>query len=253
MKKEIIKTEKLCKEFKLDSGIQKILKEIDLSIYENDFTVIMGASGSGKSTLLYCLSGMDTVSSGEIYFNNRDITKLTSDQLAIFRKENCGFVFQQICLINSLTVLENVLAGGLINKKNNKKDLITQAKELLNRVEIEEHTFDKFPGQISGGKAQRVGIVRALINKPSILFADEPTGSLNSKTGQEVLDLFTKFNNQGQSIIMVTHDLKSALRGNRILYLKDGKILDTCELGKYQGDDEQRKNKLIEFLNKMGW
>lgn len=251
---EVIKVNRLCKEFKLESGVQQILNEISFSVYEGDFTVIMGSSGSGKSTLLYGLSGMDTVSSGEIYFNGKDITKLNSDRLALFRKENCGFVFQQICLIPSLTVLENVLIGGLINKKVNRKELVIEAKRLLNEVGIEEHTFRKFPSQISGGKAQRVGVVRSLINKPSILFADEPTGSLNYQTGQEVLDLFTKFNDQGQTVVMVTHDLKSALRGKRILYLKDGKILSECDLGSYHsGEDETRKNKLISFLGEMGW
>lgn len=254
IKKEIIRTKGLCKEFALDSGVQQILKEIDLSVYEGDFTVIMGSSGSGKSTLLYGLSGMDTVTRGEIFFGGRDITKLSSDELALFRKENCGFVFQQICLIPSLTVLENVLVGGLLNRGADKKELVKKAKDLLHEVDIEDHTFDKFPSQISGGKAQRVGIVRALINEPGILFADEPTGALNYQTGREVLDLFTKFNDKGQSVIMVTHDLKSALRGNRILYLKDGRILSSCDLGRYRdGEDDERKNKLLTFLNEMGW
>ena len=112
---------------------------------------------------------------------------------------------------------------------------------------------NQLPSQISGGRAQRVGIVRALINSPNILFADEPTGALNSQTGNDVLDLFTKFNNNGQSIIMVTHDLKSAIRGNRVLYLRDGKILDECNLGKYDGNNEERAGRLSHFLGEMGW
>lgn len=253
-KKEIIRARGLCKEFVLDSGVQQILKDIDLSVYEGDFTVIMGSSGSGKSTLLYGLSGMDTVSRGEIFFGGRDITKLSSDELALFRKENCGFVFQQICLIPSLSVLENVLIGGLLGHNVDKKQLTKKAKDLLHEVGIEDHTFAKYPSQISGGKAQRVGIVRALINEPGILFADEPTGALNYQTGREVLDLFTKFNDEGQSVIMVTHDLKSALRGNRILYLKDGRILSSCDLGRYRdGENDERKNKLLSFLDEMGW
>ena len=251
MKQELIRVEKLCRDFETESGTQRILNEIDLSIYKGDFTVVMGASGSGKSTLLYALSGMDAVTEGSIYFNGQDITKLNSDKMALFRRDHCGFVFQQICLVNSMTVMNNVLAAGLL-KKQNKKELLERAKALLKAVEVEEHTWNKYPSQISGGRAQRVGIVRALINDPDVLFADEPTGSLNSKAGQEVLDLLTDFNNKGQTIIMVTHDVRSALRADRVLYLRDGKLLDEVELGKYS-EDESRREKLMKFLEEMKW
>lgn len=250
--KELLRLENLCREFKLESGTQKILKDINLSIYDGDFTVIMGSSGSGKSTLLYALSGMDKATSGHILFGETDLTTLNADQMAQFRRKHCGFVFQQICLVDSMTVLDNVLAAGLLNKCN-KKELVKRAKELLSAVGVEEHTWSKFPSQISGGRAQRVGIIRALINSPDILFTDEPTGALNSKTGMEVLDLFTDFNAKGQSVIMVTHDVRSAVRGNRVLYLRDGKILDECNLGKYDGDSEGRIEKLNRFLGEMGW
>lgn len=134
-----------------------------------------------------------------------------------------------------------------------KKALIRRAKELFAAVDISEETQQKFPTQISGGEAQRVGIVRALINSPEILFADEPTGALNSKTGLDVLDTLTRFNEQGQSVVMVTHDMRSARRGNRILYLKDGVILGECDLGRYVHGDRQRHEKLSEFLKEMGW
>ncbi len=250
--KELLKIEKLCREFKLESGTQQILKDIDMTIYEGDFTIIMGSSGSGKSTLLYALSGMDQATSGHILFGGTDLTTLNADELAMFRRSHCGFVFQQICLVDSMTVLDNVLAAGLLNKCN-KKELVSRAKELLKAVQVEEHTWSKFPSQISGGRAQRVGIIRALINSPDILFADEPTGALNSKTGGEVLDLFTEFNRKGQSVIMVTHDVRSAVRGDRVLYLRDGKLLDECKLGKYDGDNEGRAKKLNDFLGEMEW
>jgi len=238
--------------FKLESGEQQILKGINLEIKKGDFSVVMGASGSGKSTLLYALGGMDVPSSGQILFQGTDMTKLSSDEMALFRRRHCGFVFQQICLVDSLSVMDNIMAAGLLTGKD-RKQVYERAVRLLKSVDIEEHTFSKFPSQISGGKAQRVGIVRALINNPEILFADEPTGALNSQTGLEVLDIFTEINNNGQSIIMVTHDLRSALRGNRILYLKDGLILDECRLPNYTGDDENRRKKLTEFLTGMGW
>lgn len=248
----LLKTEKLCKTFSNGGQQQHVLKNIDLELYQGDFTVIMGASGAGKSTLLYALSGMDTPSLGTITFGDKVISDLSQDGLAVFRREHCGFVFQQIYLIDGMSVMDNVLSAGLLVNKD-KKALVQKAKELFAAVDISEETQKKFPTQISGGEAQRVGIVRALINNPEILFADEPTGALNSKTGFDVLDTLTKFNEQGQSVVMVTHDMRSALRGNRILYLKDGVILGECNLGKYTHGDTARHEKLTAFLKEMGW
>ena len=248
----LLKTEKLCKTFSNGGQQQHVLKNIDLELYQGDFTVIMGASGAGKSTLLYALSGMDTPSLGNITFGDKVISDLSQDGLAVFRREHCGFVFQQIYLIDGMSVTDNVLSAGLLVNKD-KKALVQKAKELFAAVDISEETQKKFPTQISGGEAQRVGIVRALINNPEILFADEPTGALNSKTGFDVLDTLTKFNEQGQSVVMVTHDMRSARRGNRILYLKDGVILGECNLGKYTHGDTARHEKLTAFLKEMGW
>ena len=195
---------------------------------------------------------MDTPTLGKISFGGRVVSDLSQDGLAVFRREHCGFVFQQIYLIDGMSVSDNVLAAGLLVSKD-KKALIKRAKELFAAVGISEETQKKFPTQISGGEAQRVGIVRALINSPEILFADEPTGALNSKTGLDVLDTLTKFNEQGQSVVMVTHDMRSARRGNRILYLKDGVILGECNLGKYSHGDTARHEKLSAFLKDMGW
>lgn len=252
MKTTLLKTEKLCKTFSNGGQQQHVLKNIDLELYRGDFTVIMGASGAGKSTLLYALSGMDTPTLGTITFGDKVISDLSQDELAVFRRQHCGFVFQQIYLIDGMSVMDNVLAAGLLMNKD-KKVLTTRAKELFASVEISEDTQKKFPTQISGGEAQRVGIVRALINAPEILFADEPTGALNSKTGLDVLDTITKFNEQGQSVVMVTHDMRSARRGNRILYLKDGVILGECNLGKYVPNDKARHEKLSAFLKDRGW
>jgi len=242
----------LTRSFALESGEQTVLKDISLTVNEGDFAVIMGASGSGKSTLLYAMSGMDKPSSGEILFQGKNIAGYSSDKLARFRRKHCGFVFQQICLVDSLSVMDNVMTAGLLSNRNRHEVYVT-AKALLHAVEVEEHTWTKLPSQISGGRAQRVGIVRALVNHPDILFADEPTGALNSQTGLEVLDTVTKFNRGGQTVVMVTHDMRSALRGNRVLYLKDGRILNECELGRYEGDDPDRREKLLSFLCEMGW
>lgn len=248
----LLKTENLSKTFSNGGVQQHVLKNIDLELYQGDFTVIMGASGAGKSTLLYALSGMDTPTLGTITFGDKVISDMSQDGLAVFRRNNCGFVFQQIYLIDGMSVLDNVLSAGLLVNKD-KKVLLAKAKELFAAVEIPEETQKKFPAQISGGEAQRVGIVRALINSPKILFADEPTGALNSKTGLDVFDTLTKFNEQGQSVVMVTHDMRSARRGNRILYLKDGSVLGECNLGKYVCGDEKRHEKLSSFLKEMGW
>ena len=250
--KNIIETKKLCKTFS-NGGIQQhVLKNIDLDIYEGDFTIIMGASGAGKSTLLYSLSGMDKPTLGSVSFDGTEITKMNTDELAIFRRSNCGFVFQQVYLVESMSVLDNIMAAGLLVFRD-KKVLAKKAGEILKAVNIDETLWNKFPSQISGGEAQRVGIARALINDPKLVFADEPTGALNSQTGKAVLDTLTKFNEKGQSIVMVTHDITSARRGNRILYVKDGEIAGECNLGKYVTGDQERHQKLNDFLAKMGW
>ncbi len=252
MKEVLLKTEKLSKSFSNGGAMQHVLKNIDLQLYKGDFTVIMGASGAGKSTLLYALSGMDTPTLGKITFTDQVISELSQDGLAVFRRSHCGFVFQQIYLIDGMSVMDNVLSAGFLVNKD-KKALVARARELFEAVDISEETQKKFPTQISGGEAQRVGIVRALINSPEILFADEPTGALNSKTGLGVLDTLTRFNEQGQSVVMVTHDMRSARRGNRILYLEDGVILGECDLGRYVHGDAQRHEKLSAFLNDRGW
>ena len=250
--KSIIETKKLCKTFSNGGVQQHVLKNINLEIYEGDFTIIMGASGAGKSTLLYSLSGMDKPTLGSVLFDETDITKKNTDELAIFRRSHCGFVFQQVYLVESMSVLDNIMAAGLLVYKD-KNTLVKKAGDLLKAVNIDETLWNKFPTQISGGEAQRVGIARALINDPKLVFADEPTGALNSQTGKAVLDTLTRFNEKGQSIVMVTHDISSARRGNRILYVKDGEIAGECNLGKYVTGDKERHQKLNDFLATMGW
>lgn len=177
MEQILLKTENLSKSFSSGGVLQHVLKNIDLELYQGDFTVIMGASGAGKSTLLYALSGMDTPSLGKITFGDKVISDYSQDELAVFRREHCGFVFQQIYLLEGMSVMDNVLAAGLLVNQD-KKALLEKARALFDAVGISGETQKKFPAQISGGEAQRAGIVRALINRPEILFADEPTGSV---------------------------------------------------------------------------
>ena len=253
MVSSILKTEKLCKSFSNGGRQQHVIKNMDLEIMEDDFTIIMGASGSGKSTLLYALSGMDKPSVGKIYFGDTQIQDYSNDELAVFRRGNCGFVFQSVYLLDNQTVLDNVLTGALIVQKNS-PILVQKAKDLLKKVGIEEEMWNKYPNQLSGGEAQRVGIVRAIINEPKILFADEPTGALNSAASKEVLDVFTDIHKKGQAIVMVTHDLKTALRGTRVLFLRDGKVEGDYRMPKFGEDDhKERRDKLSQFLETMGW
>ena len=257
MKNTVLKAEGLCKSF-ATNGIQNhVLTNINLELYEGDFTVIMGSSGSGKTTLLYALSGMDTPTLGEVWFgsseNKINIAKMKNDHLALFRRKHCGFVFQSIYLQDNMDVLDNVLTSGLLVNKH-KRDVIDKSKQLLKRVGLTDNDLLKFPSQLSGGEKQRVALVRSLINNPEIVFADEPTGALNSASSNQVLDILTEVNKEGQSIVLVTHDLKTALRGNRILYVKDGIISGELILGYYDDkNSESRRIILKEFLEKMGW
>ena len=268
-KKMILQAKELSKTFSNESVQQHVLKNLNLQIYKGDFTVIMGNSGSGKSTLLYSLSGMDRPSLGSVnyYLSEKndptDISKFSNDKLALFRRNHAGFVFQQNYLNDSMSALDNVMISGLLKNKN-RKELAEKAKELLKRVEISEADSRKFPAQLSGGQQQRVAVVRGVINDPEILFADEPTGALNSQNTANVLDILSELNDSGQSIVMVTHTIKAAERGNRVIYLADGCISDECDLGEYAGDyrDEsnpdrdralERHKKLKDFLQEMGW
>ena len=249
----ILHTEKLCKSFSNSGMQQHVIKNLDLEIREGDFTVIMGNSGSGKSTLLYALSGMDKPTMGKVYFGDEDISAYTNDQLAVFRRKNCGFVFQSIYLLENMDVFDNVMTGALVVQKNS-PELVGKAETLLQKVGIGKELWKKFPNQLSGGECQRVGIVRAIINEPRILFADEPTGSLNSASGNDVLNIFTELHEKGQSIVMVTHDLRTALRGNRVIFLRDGNIVGEHEMPLFGSDDtKKRREELQDFLDEMGW
>ena len=249
----ILRTEKLSKSFSNGGTMQHVIKNLDLEIRDGDFTVIMGSSGSGKSTLLYALSGMDKPSMGKIFFGDTQIQNYSNDELAVFRRGNCGFVFQSVYLLENQTVLDNVLTGALIVKKNS-PELVNKAKDLLKKTGLNEEDFKKYPNQLSGGEAQRVGIVRAVINDPGILFADEPTGQLNSSSSSDVLDIFSDIHKNGQTIVMVTHDLKTAIRGSRVLYLRDGGIVSEHAMPVYGTDDiKERRNRLTAFLEEMGW
>lgn len=230
-----------------------VLDQIDLEIYDGDFTVIMGSSGAGKSTLLYALSGMDQISGGQVFYKGRQINGLKEKQMAKLRAEEFGFVFQQTNLVSNLTLLENVAVAGYVSRKGSTEEIRERARQLLKQMNVEK-AENRFPSQVSGGEAQRAAIARAMIGQPGLLFADEPTGALNRSNTTEVLNLLTDLNRSGQSILMVTHDLRAAARGNRILYLEDGKVLDELKLPSYSEIQEKaREDKLSQWLSGLQW
>ena len=278
-KSVILTARDLSKTFSNESVQQHVLKNLNLSVYKGDFTVIMGNSGSGKSTLLYALSGMDRPSLGTItYYVSDDedhkdvianggagieISKFSNDKLARFRRNHVGFVFQQNYLNDSMSALDNILVCGLL-KNTDRRALTHRAETLLSKVDMTAQDWRKFPAQLSGGQQQRVAVVRGVINEPEVLFADEPTGALNSQNTDNVLDILSELNDSGQSIVMVTHTFKAAERGSRIIYLADGVICDEIVLGEYKGDYKDESNPDIEeakdrhyrlktFLQNMGW
>jgi putative ABC transport system ATP-binding protein len=248
----LIETAKLSKSFSRGGVQQHVLKNIDLEIAAGDFTVVMGASGAGKSTLLYALSGMDTPTLGEVRFRGRSLVGLSHTELAKFRRQACGFVFQQVHLLDTMSLLDNVMVAGLLVSPD-RGAVARRANELFDRVGIDAATRRKFPAQTSGGEAQRAALVRALINSPTVLFADEPTGALDQTAGTQVLDLLSAVHAGGQAVVLVTHDLKSARRGNRVVYLRDGQVAGDLDLGDGPEDDPDRLARLRAFLAGLGW
>ncbi|MCM1488968.1 MAG: ABC transporter ATP-binding protein, partial [Firmicutes bacterium] len=236
-----------------NGGQVHVLSHIDLDLFEGDFTVIMGVSGSGKSTLLYALSGMDRATSGEVIYNEKDIVKMKEKELARLRYTDFGFIFQQMHLVSNLTLFENVAVSGYLNKSKSASEVKKRTDKLLEQMSV-SHIKDHLPAQVSGGEQQRCAVARAVINSPKVLFADEPTGALNRKNTTEVLNLLTELNNEGQSVLMVTHDMRAALRANRILYIGDGKIIGELTLPPYAAKDEKsREVQVNAWLTSLEW
>ncbi|GGL51012.1 ABC transporter ATP-binding protein [Sporolactobacillus putidus] len=251
MKKAIVKTDKLCKSYILGKNGVNVLKNLNLEIFKGDFTVIMGPSGSGKSTLLYALSTMDRPTSGTVEILGRNIARIPDKEIPAIRKKDISFVFQSANLLPDLTAFENVAFcgyGGAPKAQVNEK-----TKALLTRFGLAAER-DKYPSEMSGGQQQRVAIARALIGKPQVIFCDEPTGALNSAAGLEVLDILSQLVQAGQSIVMVTHDLKAAARASRLVYLSDGRIEGDLLLGSYDKNEQVRREETIfAFLQQHGW
>lgn len=249
----IMKATDLCKSFANNGGQNHVLNMVNLEIYDGDFTVIMGSSGAGKSTLLYALSGMDKPTGGEVCYKESVISSLKEKKMASLRIKEFGFVFQQAHLVSNLTLFENVAVTGYLDKQKNEKEVKERAKMLLERMNV-GGAADRLPSQVSGGEAQRAAIARAMMNEPGMIFADEPTGALNKRNTQEVLDILTQINKNGQNILMVTHDIKAAIRATRLLYLEDGKVTGEMPMTPYRSEDAKSREKQVSaWLTSMEW
>ncbi|MDD5043166.1 MAG: ABC transporter ATP-binding protein [Patescibacteria group bacterium] len=221
----MIECKNITKIYKAGELETTVLKEVSLTIQDGEFTAIVGPSGSGKSTLMHILGCLDTPTSGEYFLDGQDVSKLSDDELADIRKNKIGFVFQSFNLLPRATVLKNVILP-LIYMEVPLEEREKKAKEALKNAGLDESHFYHLSNQLSGGQMQRVAIARALINNPKIIFADEPTGNLDSKTGEIVLETFQDLNKQGRTIILITHEKYIAEHARRVIAIKDGEIVD---------------------------
>ena len=210
-----------------------VLESLDLDIERGQFVAIMGPSGSGKSTLLHCLSGMDRPSAGSILLGDTDVTALSEKELAALRLTRFGFVFQQAHLMPTLCLLDNIVLPGYLAGLRPRPEITARGRSLMERMGIAD-LADNGVTEVSGGQLQRAGICRALINDPGIVFADEPTGALNSATALQILDLLGQVHASGTTLVMVTHDAQVAVRADRVLVLVDGRIVEDLSLGRYE-------------------
>lgn len=217
-------------------GDVPVLTGLDLDVAEGQFVAIMGPSGSGKSTLLHCLSGMDRPTSGEVHLDGDDVTVLSEKELAALRLGRFGFVFQQAHLMATLSLKDNIVLPGYLAAREPRPAVEARADELMDRMGIGD-LRDSAVTEVSGGQLQRAGICRALVNEPRILFADEPTGALNSSIAAAILDLLGEIHAAGTTVVCVTHDAHVAARADRVLVLVDGAIVEDLALGRYQAAD----------------
>lgn len=247
--KKIIRLQNVEKYYGRKDNVTKALNRVSFDIEKGEFTGIMGASGSGKTTLLNMLATIDTVTCGQIYFNDQDITTLKEKELAKFRQENLGFVFQEFNLLDTLTAEENIMLAQTLSGRK-KSEIQKDVPEIMEQLGIGE-VRDKFPYEMSGGQKQRCACARALVNDPKLILADEPTGALDSKAATQLLHTFLDMNERlGATILMVTHDAFSASYCRRILFLRDGEIFHELIRGEESG--REFLGKILDVLSLTG-
>ena len=252
----ILEVKDLCKTYIINKRQNNVLKNVNFSVSEGEMVAIMGPSGSGKSTLLYTVSGMDTLTAGEVKFCGKDIAKLSEKELAGLRLDEMGFIFQQMHMLKNLTVLDNIILPATQSEKANetRKETVQRGHDLMRKLGIID-IADNDINEVSGGQLQRACICRSMINNPKMIFADEPTGALNRTSSDEVMEELTKLNNDGTTIMLVTHDVKVASMCTRVMYIVDGNIKGEYNLGKCDSSSHMREREraLNNWLMEMGW
>jgi putative ABC transport system ATP-binding protein len=234
--KKIIIGDQIVKGFGEGDEQRNVLDGVSVEINEGEFVAVMGPSGSGKSTLMFSLSGMDGIDRGKVVFDSRDLSAVGENELSDIRRTKMGFVFQQPTMLKNLNILDNIILPSMHDNRKNAAKITQKARALMKRVGIAELEKRDII-QVSGGQLQRAGICRALMNNPRIIFGDEPTGALNSKSSQEIMDIFSEINENGTAVMLVTHDAKIAARTERIMFMRDGKIVSELKLPKFDRTD----------------
>ncbi|MBQ4284017.1 MAG: ABC transporter ATP-binding protein [Lachnospira sp.] len=252
----ILEVKDLCKTYIVNKRQNNVLKNVNLAVSEGEMVAVMGPSGSGKSTLLYAVSGMDSITAGSVNFGGKDISKLSDKELAKLRLDEMGFIFQQMYMLKNLTVLDNIILPACQSDKNNesRKETVERGQELLRKLGIID-IADNDINEVSGGQLQRACICRSMINKPKMIFADEPTGALNRASSDGVMEELLKINAEGTTIMLVTHDAKVAAKCTRVMYIEDGNIKGEYDLGRYTDETKLRERERIisNWLMEMGW
>lgn len=246
---DILRISNIEKYYGSGGNLTKALSDVSFQVHEGEFIGIMGASGSGKTTLLNCISTIDTVSAGHIFLDGTDVTEIREKDIARFRRENLGFIFQEFNLLDTLTVRENISLALTINRVPAGK-IMEQVEDMADKLGIRD-ILDKFPYQVSGGQKQRCACARAMINRPRLILADEPTGALDSHSSQMLLDTIRNMNESlSATILMVTHDAFTASYAGRILFLKDGQIFTEI----LRGNDSRRRffGKILDVMTMLG-
>lgn len=251
----ILEVKDLCKTYIVNKRQNNVLKNVNFTVSEGEMVAVMGPSGSGKSTLLYAVSGMDSITVGEVKFCGKNIAKMGEKELANLRLDEMGFIFQQMYMLKNLTVLDNIILPAVQSNKNTetRKETVLRGQELMRKLGIID-VADNDINEVSGGQLQRACICRSMINRPKVLFADEPTGALNRTASNEVMDELVKLNKEGTTIMMVTHDAKVAARCSRVLYIIDGNIKGEYEVPRDSELQEKDKERMLNnWLMNLGW
>ncbi|MBQ8247595.1 MAG: ABC transporter ATP-binding protein [Lachnospiraceae bacterium] len=251
----VIEVKDLCKTYVVNKRQNNVLKNVNLTISDGEMVAVMGPSGSGKSTLLYTVSGMDSITAGEVQFCGKNIAKMNEKELADLRLDEMGFIFQQMYMLKNLTVLDNIILPAAQSKKNTetRKETVGRGLDLMRKLDIIE-VADNDINEVSGGQLQRACICRSMINKPKVLFADEPTGALNRTASNEVMKELVKLNEEGTTIMMVTHDAKVAAKCSRVLYIVDGNIKGEYKSPKEKDVQEKDRERMLNnWLMELGW